>query len=76
LALEIKPEELGDGQPWIPILECLLENGAAKVGILLHWYSGRVVSERFEITRREFDACELCAALLLELPEDTLYLFS
>jgi hypothetical protein len=65
-------------QLWCDFIHAVLDAGAARsIGILLHFYSGRIDSERIPIAgRRSLNAVELTAGFLLELEEDVLYEFN
>jgi hypothetical protein len=65
-------------QTWCDFVHAVLDAGAARsIGILLHFYSGGVDSERIPIGgRRIVPAARLTARDLLELEEDVLYEFN
>jgi len=65
-------------QTWCDFIHAVLDAGAARsIGILLHFYSGGVDSERIPIGgRRIVPAAGLTARDLLELEEDVLYEFN
>lgn len=66
-----------EAQRWIAFIREVIESGAARgVGLLLHWYNGMIESERIGIRRREEVAVQaLDVSYLLDIEEDTLYVF-
>lgn len=75
---EKRKERPHDAQRWCDFIHAALEAGAARsIGILLHFYSGGLDSERIRIGgRRILPASELTARSLSELEEDVLYEFN
>ena len=63
-----------DAQSWADLLHELASlPGASGVGVLLHWYSGHVESERIRFRVEEVGADELSAERLVRIEEDVLY---
>ncbi len=65
-------------QEWVGFCKKLFETTSIKTfGILLHWYSGLVESERIKLNGRHLiDKSNLTTKNLLEIEEDTLYIIS
>jgi hypothetical protein len=63
---------------WEQIIPSILvEAGVRHVGLLLHWYSGNLASERIEIVRQErVPAAQISAEFLSQIEEDVLYEFA
>jgi hypothetical protein len=57
------------------VIRAALEAGARSCGVLLHWYSGGIDSERIHIERRDFPVADMTTELLHSLPENTLFSF-
>jgi len=62
---------------WVELLNSLLQTKrAAKFSLLLHWYQGRIESERIRIQRREkVRLSEVTSERLMRVEEDVLYEF-
>jgi hypothetical protein len=63
--------------PWIRLITELLTFGyTRRVGLLLHWYSRGIESERIKIVNKErVRLAELTAEVLVSMKEDVLYEF-
>lgn len=68
---------LQDARQWIALLRDLLNSGAtARVGLLLHWYRGRVESERIVLKGvRRVELSMLTPDQVMAIEEDVLYEF-
>jgi hypothetical protein len=62
---------------WVSFLRALLDTGEVEwLGLLLHWYSRDLESERIQIqSRRPIPLTDVSADLLREIDEDVLYEF-
>jgi hypothetical protein len=77
---EVMSREQGtpDVEWWLSILKEVIDSGkTTSVGLLIHWYSGRLESERIQIHERsETSIDDTSPELLLNMKHDTLYEFT
>lgn len=67
-----------DAERWLAILNEMLNSGKTRaVGLLIHWYSGRLESERIHIKKRDKTRVrDASPEMMLHLEHDVLYEFT